>query len=54
MTYGAELVIPIEISLLSSRMSCFTWGHNNKCMVNNLDALEEQRGMVALQLINYQ
>ena len=54
MTYDTEAVIPIEISLLSLRMSCFTQGHNDECMVSNLDALEERRDMVTLQLVNYQ
>ena len=48
MTYTTEAVILIEINFLSSRVSCFTQGHNDKCMVSNLDALEEQRDMVAL------
>ena len=54
MTYGTEAVILIKISLLSSRMSCFTQGHNNECMVSNLDSLVEQRDMVTLRLVNYQ
>ena len=54
MTYDTEAVIPNEISLLSLRMSCFTQGHNDECMVSNLDALEERRDMVTLQLVDYQ
>ena len=54
MTYGTKVIILIKINLLSSRVSCFTQGHNDECMVSNLDAFEEQRDMVALQLVNYQ
>lgn len=54
MAYGTEAVIPIEINLLSSRVTCFTQGHNDECMVSSLDALEERRDMVSMRLANYQ
>ena len=41
MTYDAEAVIPVEVSLSSSRVERFTQGHNDECMVGKLDALEE-------------
>ena len=33
MTYGAEAVIPVEVSLSSSKVAGFTQGHNDECMV---------------------
>ena len=54
MTYSVEVVIPIGISLLSLRVSCFVEGRNDENMISNLDALEERREMVALRLANYQ
>lgn len=54
MTYGTEAVIPVEVSLSSSRVAGFTHGHNDECMVGNLDALEERRDMVSMQLADYQ
>lgn len=54
MTYEAEVVILVEFSLLSSKVTSFSQGWNNECMIGNLDALEEHRDMVAVQLANYQ
>ena len=54
MIYDAKVVIPVEVSLSSSRVAGFTQGHNNECMVGNLDALEEWKDMVAVRLANYQ
>ena len=39
MTYSTKAVIPIEISLLSSRVVCFAEGRNDESMISNLDAL---------------
>lgn len=41
MTYGTEVVIPIEISSLSPRVAYFEQGHNDKGLISSLDALEE-------------
>ena len=54
MTYGTEVVIPVEISLLSLRVSYFVQGHNYEDMVNSLDILEERRDMVFIRLASYQ
>ena len=54
MTYGAEAVISVEVSLSSSKVAGFTQGHNNECMVGNLDALGEWRDMVVVRLADYQ
>ena len=54
MIYSAKVVISVKVSLSSSRVAGFTQGHNNECMVGNLDALEEWKDMVAVRLANYQ
>ena len=41
MTYGVEAVIPVEVSLSSSRVERFMQGYNDECMVGKLDNLEE-------------
>lgn len=46
MTYGAEEIIPVKVSLSSLRVADFTQSHNDEYMVKNLDALEKQRDMV--------
>lgn len=48
MTYGTEAVIPVEISLLSMRVVDFIRSNNDKYLIGNLDALEEQREMVTV------
>ena len=53
-TYDTKVVIHVEISLLSSRVAKFTQSHNDECMLGNLDALEERRDMVSIQLADYQ
>ena len=54
MTYRAEAMIPIEISLLSMRVDNFTQSDNDAQMVGTLDSLEERRDMVAVWLTDYQ
>lgn len=54
MTYGIEAVIPVEISLSSSKVANFAQGHNDEDMVSSLNALEERRDMVSIQLSSYQ
>lgn len=46
MIYGTKAIMPVEVSLSSSRVAGFTQSYNDECMVRNLDALEEQRDMV--------
>ena len=48
MTYRAEAVTPIEISLSSIRVADFSR------MVRNLDSLEERQDMVSILLADYQ
>lgn len=48
MTYEAEAVVPVEVSLLSSRITSFVQGWNEEHMIGSLDALEECMNMVAV------
>ena len=54
MTYRAEAVTPIEISLSSMRVADFLRNDNDTRMVENLDSLEERRDMASVQLADYQ
>lgn len=54
MTYGAEAVVLVEVNLLSSKITSFEQEQNGEHMVESLDALEECRSMVAVQLSDYQ
>ena len=54
MTYRAEAVTPIEISLSSMRVVDFLRNDNDTRMVENLDSLEERRDMASVQLADYQ
>ena len=53
MTYGAEVVIPVEISMTSMRVVGFSSGSNDAQVSKNLDFLEERRDMVFVQLADY-
>lgn len=48
MTYEAEAIIPVEVSLTSSKFVGFAQEHNDECMVGNLNTLEEKRDMVVV------
>ncbi|XP_075654362.1 uncharacterized protein LOC142624598 [Castanea sativa] len=54
MTYGAKAVVPVEVSLLSSRITSFAQRRNDERMIKNLDGLEEHRDIVAVRLTDYQ
>ena len=54
MTYDAKAIIPIVLSLSSMRVANFTRSSNDKCIVEDLDALEEKQEMVVVWLANYQ
>ena len=43
MTYGAEVVIPLETKFLTLRMSTFTPSNNDELFGKNLDLIEERR-----------
>ena len=54
MTYGAEVVIPLETRFLTLRMSSFTSGNNDKMLGKSLDLIEKRRENAMVQLAYYQ
>ena len=54
MTYGAEAVIPLEISFTTSRTSSFNSRDNDEQMTKSLDLIEEKREKAMVQLAYYQ
>ena len=53
MTYGAEAVIPLETSFLTSRTNSFNLSDNNEQLTKILDLIEEKRENVMVQLAYY-
>ena len=53
MTYGAEVVIPIEANFLTLRTSSFTSDSNDELLGKNLDLIDERREKVMVQLAYY-
>ena len=43
MTYGAEVVIPLETGFPTLRTSSFTLGNNDELLEKSLDLIEERR-----------
>ena len=54
MTYGAEVVIPLEMRFPMLRTSLFTPDRNDNLLERNLDLIEEQRENAMVQLAYYQ
>ena len=54
MTYGVEVVIPLETGLPTLRMSSFTLSSNDGLLGKCLDLIEEGRENVMVQLVYYQ
>ncbi|XP_075633349.1 uncharacterized protein LOC142605797 [Castanea sativa] len=54
MTYGAEAVTLVEISLSSMRVANFSLSSNDVQMAMKLDLSEERRDMASIRLANYQ
>ena len=54
LTYGAEVVIPIEVSLCSARVAGFDPVQNADLMMECLDWLEECREAATIRLAEYQ
>ena len=48
MTYGAEAVIPVELSSSSMRIASFSPGSNDARMIAQLDLLKERRDMASI------
>ena len=54
MTYGAETVLPLEISFPTSRTSSFNPKDNDEQLTKSLDLIEEKRENAMVQLVYYQ
>ena len=54
MTYGAEVVIPLEIGFPTLRTSLFTLDSNDNLLEKSLDLVEERRENAMVQLAYYQ
>ena len=54
LTYGAEAIIPTEVSLCNAWVSGFNPTQNDLMMVERLDMLEEYREAVTILLAKYQ
>ena len=54
MTYGAEVVIPLENGFPTLRSSAFTSNGNNELLKKNLDLIEERQENTMVQLAYYQ
>ena len=53
MTYGAEVVIPLEANFPTMRVSSFTSSSNDELLGKSLDLIEEKRETVVIQLAYY-
>ena len=53
MTYGAEVVIPLEANFPTMRVSSFTSSSNDELLGKSLDLIEEKRDKVVIQLAYY-
>ena len=54
LTYGVEIVIPVEVNLCSARVDGFDPVQNELMMVERLDLLEEYREVAIIRLVEYQ
>ena len=54
MTYGAEVVIPLESGFPTTRTSLFNTKDNDEQLARNLDLIEEKRENAMVQLAYYQ
>ena len=54
MTYGAEVVIPLETGFPTSRTSSFNPSDNDEQLKKSLDLIEEKRENAMVQLAYYQ
>ena len=53
MTYGAEVVIPLEANFLTLRTNSFTPDSNDELLGKNLDLIDERREKAMIQLAYY-
>ena len=54
MSYGAEVVIPIEIGFPTLRTQSFNPKNNDKLLERSVDLIEERRESAMVQLAYYQ
>ena len=54
MTYGAEVVTPVETGIPTLRTSLFAPDNNNHLLEKSLDLVEERRESAIVQLAYYQ
>ena len=54
MTYGAEVIIPLETGFPTLRTISFTPSNNDRLLGKSLDLIEEQKENVMVQLAYYQ
>ena len=54
MTYGAEVIIPLETGFPTLRTISFTQSNNDRLLGKSLDLIEEQKENVMVQLAYYQ
>ena len=54
MTYGAEVVIPLETGFLMLRTNTFTSNGNDELLEKGLDLIKERRENAMVQLAYYQ
>ena len=54
MTYGSEVVIPLEAGFPTLRTSLFTLDNNDQLLERSLDLVDERREAVMVQLAYYQ
>ena len=52
--YGREAVILAKVSLCSARVLGFLPVENEELMIQQLDSLEEHRGLATIKLAEYQ
>ena len=54
MTYGAEVVIPLELGFLTLKTDQFNVEENNRLLFDSLDVIEERREVAAVKMAHYQ
>ena len=54
MTYGAEVVIPLELGFPTLRTDQFSVEENNRLLSDSLDMAKERREMTIVKLAHYQ
>ena len=54
LTYGTEIVIPIEVGITSLRQEAFHEGNNDNQLRVNLDCLDESKDGASHKMVKYQ